>query len=406
MNSIPIIFEGVGDNIKIPGILLNSEFNFIDNSIDVPYIYYISINDVFYFMKHEKVGFSYLNESIKKDIISGKCKLIMYQQDEGEFGSEKTIEYDILEKWISNENFPINSVHFVCLNLIIDSVSIKNNMKIVGHPNVYNSERYPTIPFDIHNDSFYNIGLTPNHKIFLNYNKSNRFNFRRYLMLEYIKNDLLSDGLISFSQDFKTPQTLDIVKTDSEFDFDDDIIDYYINMESLYIDDVLPSFFNKKNSELINLSVDDLGQLIQMDHYKNSFVSLVSETLVLKDTVYLSEKTFKPIIMGHPFITVSSTGTLKKIKELGYKTFDRWWDESYDECETYQERIKSIIEIIKKLKQKTPFERTEMRTEMLDVLKYNQELYRKRCTIEEPISDIIKNIYKELLNENNISYGM
>ena len=65
-----------------------------------------------------------------------------------------------------------------------------------------------------------------------------------------------------------------------------------------------------------------------------------------KGTIFISEKTWKPIMVGHPFIMVGNKNNLKFLKDLGYKTFDKWIDESYDdiEDENYcEDSFKNII---------------------------------------------------------------
>ena len=46
------------------------------------------------------------------------------------------------------------------------------------------------------------------------------------------------------------------------------------------------------------------------------------------------------------FILLAPPHTLKAMKADGYKTFDKWWDESYDEEENHVLRLKKIVEII------------------------------------------------------------
>jgi hypothetical protein len=109
------------------------------------------------------------------------------------------------------------------------------------------------------------------------------------------------------------------------------------------------------------------------EHYQSTFVSLINETLT--DTVFFSEKIYKPILMGHPFILVGGKGSLKRLKELGFKTFDDWWDESYDECDSFIERCIKIIEILTSLNNKNSKQLQLMRGLMRPVLKHNQDLY-------------------------------
>jgi hypothetical protein len=68
--------------------------------------------------------------------------------------------------------------------------------------------------------------------------------------------------------------------------------------------------------------------------YLDSYFSVVSETNFYKSQNsgrFLSEKIFKPIAMCHPFIVASIPGILPLLRELGYKTFSPWINESYDE---------------------------------------------------------------------------
>ena len=47
---------------------------------------------------------------------------------------------------------------------------------------------------------------------------------------------------------------------------------------------------------------------------------------------FVSEKIFKPIKNGQPFVVVGPRGTLQCLRDLGYRTFDYAIDNSYD-CE-------------------------------------------------------------------------
>jgi len=82
----------------------------------------------------------------------------------------------------------------------------------------------------------------------------------------------------------------------------------------------------------------------------------------------------KPLIAKHPFILISSKGTIKKLKELGFKTFDKWWDESYDECDYFIERIDKIVKIVQEISNKPKEQLVKMREEMKDICNHNQKL--------------------------------
>ena len=65
--------------------------------------------------------------------------------------------------------------------------------------------------------------------------------------------------------------------------------------------------------------------------YMDSYFSVVTETDFTNPTGYVSEKLWKPISFFQPFILVGNPGSLKFIKEFGFKTFSPLIDESYDE---------------------------------------------------------------------------
>jgi hypothetical protein len=88
-----------------------------------------------------------------------------------------------------------------------------------------------------------------------------------------------------------------------------------------------------------------------LDHVcLDTWVSVVSEASFADsdNTIFISEKMFKPIACMHPFIVVGNKGSLAKLKEMGYKTFEGFIDESYDQLPTF-ERFDAIIEAIKKI---------------------------------------------------------
>ena len=52
---------------------------------------------------------------------------------------------------------------------------------------------------------------------------------------------------------------------------------------------------------------------------RSTFISLVTESLTDRNTLFFSEKIWKPIMVGHPFLLLGSKHSLKYLKNLGYK---------------------------------------------------------------------------------------
>ena len=56
----------------------------------------------------------------------------------------------------------------------------------------------------------------------------------------------------------------------------------------------------------------------------------------------LTEKTFKPLAMGHPILLCGNKGSLKRLREQGFRTFAPFVDESYDDIEDGPSRIHRV----------------------------------------------------------------
>ena len=89
------------------------------------------------------------------------------------------------------------------------------------------------------------------------------------------------------------------------------------------------------------------------------------------DTIFISEKTYKPIYLCQPFVIFGNPFTLNKLHELGYKTFDRWWDESYDTETDLKKRFDKILSILEMISELSLDELQELKNEMQHVLIHN-----------------------------------
>lgn len=111
--------------------------------------------------------------------------------------------------------------------------------------------------------------------------------------------------------------------------------------------------------------------------YKECFCAIVNETRYAQPYGYFSEKTLTPINAMVPIILVAPPKTLEYLKTFGFKTFDRWWDESYDQEEDHENRLLKIFDIIDYINNKSFDELTKMYKEMHDVLLHNKEILKK-----------------------------
>lgn len=82
-----------------------------------------------------------------------------------------------------------------------------------------------------------------------------------------------------------------------------------------------------------------ISQVIPIGVYNKTAYSLVAETNIDNDYVFFTEKTVKPILSKRLFITLGNKHTLKRLRELGFKTFDSVIDESYDSIDDHESRF-------------------------------------------------------------------
>jgi len=114
---------------------------------------------------------------------------------------------------------------------------------------------------------------------------------------------------------------------------------------------------------------------VRLDQLTSAFCHVVTETVYFLPKLHLTEKVFKPIVAKRPFILVAAPGNLAYLKSYGFKTFDRWIDESYDQETDNYLRIEMITAEIKKLCELSPAALQQMYQEMQEVLEYNFDYF-------------------------------
>lgn len=116
--------------------------------------------------------------------------------------------------------------------------------------------------------------------------------------------------------------------------------------------------------------------LIILNRYNEFFAELVLETYVMGNTFFPTEKTLRPIIAKSPFIVMGPKNYLKNLRNMGFQTFGRWWDESYDYTEgsLRTEQIKLILN---------------------DILSWSSEQLQNTLLEMEPVLQHNRNLYLE-----------
>jgi len=109
---------------------------------------------------------------------------------------------------------------------------------------------------------------------------------------------------------------------------------------------------------------------LKAEPYIDTYFSVVTETVFNYPYSFRTEKIWKPIAMGHPFVAVANQGYYRDLHQMGFQTFGHVIDESFDLIENNQDRLERTAEIIEDLCQQ---DLASFLKECYNVCKYNQQ---------------------------------
>ena len=92
---------------------------------------------------------------------------------------------------------------------------------------------------------------------------------------------------------------------------------------------------------------------------------------------FCSEKIFKCLAVGHPFIIVSTPKFLQGLKSKGYKTFSPYIKEDYDFIVEDEERLRAIVQEINRLCRLSESEQLEFIKNVKPIVEYNVEHFKQ-----------------------------
>lgn len=143
---------------------------------------------------------------------------------------------------------------------------------------------------------------------------------------------------------------------------------------------------------------DEWGDIyLNADAYIDTYFSLVTETIYEYPHSFRTEKTWKPVAMGHPVIFVAPCGYYRDFHQLGFRTWGHLIDESFDRIENVQDRIDRIVQVVNDLcRQDLP----AFLAAAQDVCKYNQQhLAEMRIKVRNEFPERFFQFIKQYINE-------
>ena len=270
-------------------------------------------------------------------------------------------ELDSIKNYIQRNNLTNVTVYVGDYNIEKYSKNYEKYMRLVTKDIFFYSKHYTEVPKPMLCDKF-------DYK-FINLNS--RYTLYRHVIASYIKNKQV---LLSWFFEGLPP-----IKTEwYDFtDFDNNFMLEEIGLRTL----------DQKNAIISNPT--DTYPLVEVnqrsgeleEYYANSFCDLVAESRFTRPMGNISEKTLRPILYRKPFILIAPPKTLEFIKSLGFKTFDEFWDESYDDEFDHDTRLKKILEVIEYIDGMSIMDLRKLYNNMKSIVEHNFEVLDKTITI-------------------------
>ena len=219
-------------------------------------------------------------------------------------------------------------------------------------------------------------------KMFLSYN-GYPHPHRIMLTHELKKRGLMDRGLVSL---LKKPNREDFLQLRTKLNTDDDWgeSDDYFKKEHLL--DVKQDFENGVRFEPLNSNTyqtDDVQHSLDFpfEHLKQTYFNIVPETkfFTIEENaryIFVTEKTYKALVT-QPFIVLGRPKILQYLKQKGFRTFPKMFDESYDDIQDNKARFDFIMNEVHALCDKGLNVVRELYLESFDNILHNQKVLMK-----------------------------
>lgn len=378
--------EGIWNDFRthydlVPTVSLKDNDKFI-----YPLTLYWRINFEYYFLSGDGIlEYAHIDSEVLNKIQNYNGYILIDHSPEA-FVTDKHLQ--VLHSYFSFYNIPLYKILYLtgCMN--IDEVyerfcnnnnipsNKENRIKLISFPCSFQSA-----VGDIENqtESEYDIFKIPN-KIFLSWNRRHKVH-RNMLALLFNKNNLLSNSYFSMT------------KEDPEFQhkkFENNVrLDWLTacNLTLTDLNDLLPKLPLVVDGEVDTIKMTRTAHLDVIDFYKDSLISIVTETNFNENEITMTEKSIKPIKEKHPFIIVGVCGTLKQYHKLGYRTFNDFWSEEYDDINNPWDRLKEIIRICIEINQWDSNKILDFKRQVKPIIDHNYNI--AKLGISETVSNNI-----------------
>ena len=240
----------------------------------------------------------------------------------------------------------------------------------------------PEIDFSKKTKKFINLNLRPRH--------------HRFLMVMYLYyRRLVNDGHISWTNPPIFKNWNEILSIPGDFHWE-----YSLKGELTRLEFSAFSDFIIQHKRLPTLELDFLGNHQDSwagadEYYQQSWTELINEThFELFGDTFLTEKSFKSIFYGLPYIINGPKGQLQTLKKEGYFSFPEIFSEDYDSMPSTLAKITYIGESMNTLCYDPARIELIKTPEILEKLKFNQQHFWKKDH-DKHIHDLLESAWNQ-----------
>lgn len=169
------------------------------------------------------------------------------------------------------------------------------------------------------------------------------------------------------------------------------------NAISWFYDEFYTSYtFKHWKPQIMQLDKEFLQTSDQMcvpEEYYTSFAQLVTEADVDK-SVFVSEKTVIPLLLGKPFAAAAPAGFHETLKETGFELYDEIFDYSFDKEIDKTKRWTMLIDNFVQLQKESYSNLKLLANKLKDKILYNQHTMKNFATNLDIMPDMAKHAYK------------
>jgi hypothetical protein len=263
--------------------------------------------------------------TVKQNLQTKKLKLLFYY-DEGDNPAGIKQRLDSL---CIQHNLPVDCYHFISANTAAEQLDRFHYLPC--DELLYWQRNQAIDPILMH--------TRPRSREFTALSRTHKW-WRATVMADMYRNNILENSYWSYNTAINIGDTFE---------------DNPLKVDILRIRNYVKKFLNDGPYACDMLTDDEHNDHSRTEsaHYADSYCNIVLETHFDADQsggTFLTEKTFKPIKHGQPFVIVGPAGSLARLRSLGYQTFDHAIDNSYDTITDNTARWQAVLKTIQQIK--------------------------------------------------------